>query len=129
MKRMLLFMLAIGCAQAMDQAVHSIDDGKKLGEYWNQLKGFYIDNVELKEAHALYDFIEKAVQDDAGILMVTPQQLAKSSLPKMYRILYGVALPYDVLIYSNARELCIEETGRSIEALLNYLIETKRRAN
>ena len=129
MKKMLFFVLAVGCAQAMDKAVHSTDNGKKIGDYWEQFKGVDLKKVTMPEAHKLCAFMLKQMLHDLPVLTLTPQQLAEDYLDEVYFALHGTKIVPELGSSVFNKQLLIEESGRTVEALLNYLIETKKRAN
>ncbi len=126
MKKMLFFVLVVGCIQSMDKAVHSTDNGKKIGDYWEQFKGVDFKKVTMPEAHKLRAFLLKQMLHDSAVFTLTPQQLAAYYLEDTYFVLHGKKIAPKLMSSGPSKELLIEESGRSIEAIFNYLIEVKK---
>lgn len=125
MKKILFLVLAFRCAQAMDIAVHSIDDGKKIGDYWEQFKGVDFKKITMPEAHKLCAFILKQMLHGSAVFTLTPQQLAEHYLGEVYFVLHGTKIAPKLVSSSLDKELLVEESGRTVEAIFNYLITIK----
>lgn len=129
MKRMCFcILLIVGCAHSMDSAIHSSDSGKPLESYWSKMGGINPKQIAERPMANLYTFIRKEARLDRSILTLTPQQFAARYLCEVYAKLHGKILTGESSLLESQRQNLIEETGRTIEGILTYLIQNKKAA-
>lgn len=126
----LLGALIIGSSHGMGShgtwwPIHSLDSGKKLKEFWLECDGVSLDKVT-PEAKRMYLFIKECMQEHPAIANWSPQLLAKNRLKDVYWALHEKILALEPGAVPQSPKLLMEESARTIEGILNYLISVKK---
>jgi|GEM_PF-5524456 len=106
----------------MDQAIHSVNLSKPLYNYCMIIGSLDPKTIALQEARNLYEFLDSRAQSDPMILTLTAQELSANCLDDVYLILHNKKLVRESIPTRRDRKQLIEESARSIESLLDYLV-------
>lgn len=116
-----LYASIIITSSCMEEAVHSTNKSKPLYNYCFTIGRLNPNAITLPEALNLYKFLDARAQNDPLILTLTAQQLSERCLDDVYMILHGQVLDRASIPTHKAKKQLIEESARSIEALLGHL--------